>query len=184
MTRAKYILRERIVSLPGAASAVLLFATIAVVLVPPLSAGGFFNSLLERFSDDGGSANARLEMFDLFAQIPLHDLMIGPDLDLVTSLRRVSGLEWGIENPIIKNILYQGVAITLLLVVAVILFLREIVARCRPGVWLPMFAFSIFLMTSETIGGKTTLLAKFAVILLSMYRPSPIKQFGDPASDV
>jgi hypothetical protein len=184
MTRAKYILRERIVSLPGAAAVVLLFATTAIVLVPPLSAGGFFNSLLERFSDDGGSANARLEMFDLFAQIPLHDLMIGPDLDLVTSLRRVSGLEWGIENPIVKNILYQGVAITLLLVVAVVLFLREIVARCGRGVWLPMLAFSIFLMTSETIGGKTTLLAKFAVILLSMYRPSPIEKFGDPASDV
>ena len=182
MTRAKHVLRERIVSLPGAAAVVLLFSAIAVVLVPPLSAGGFFNSLLERFNDDGGSANARLEMFDLFAQIPLHDLIIGPNLDLVNSLRRVSGLEWGIENPIVKNILYQGVAVTLLLVVAVVLFLHEIVGRCQRGIWLPMLAFSIFLMTSETIGGKTTLLAKFAVIVLTMYRPSRTNKFGEPAS--
>jgi hypothetical protein len=181
MTRVKHVLRRR-VSLLGAAAVALLLAAAVVVLVPPLSAGGFFNSLLERFESDGGSANARLEMFDLFAQIPLHELMIGPDLGLINSLRRVSGLEWGIENPVVRTILYQGMFVTLLLIVAVVLFLHEIARRCLRGVWLPMLAFSILLMTAETIGGKTTLLAKFAVILLTMYRPWPVGRAEEPPS--
>jgi hypothetical protein len=45
-----------------------------------------------------------------------------------------------------------------------------------------MLAFSILLMTAETIGGKTTLLAKFAVILLTMYRPWPVRRAEEPAS--
>jgi hypothetical protein len=126
-----------------------------------------------RFESDGGSANARFEMFSLFFQIPIRDLLIGPDLDLIDSLRRVSGLEWGIENPIVKTILYQGVFIALLLTVTVTLFLREIASRCERGVWLPLVAFAILLMTAETIGGKTTMLAKFAVIVLTMYRHLP-----------
>ena len=126
--------------------------------------------LIGRFYSDGGSANARLEMFDLLSQIPLRELVVGPDLSLIDGLRRVSGLEWGIENPVVKTILYHGLFVTTLLATAVVLFLYEIASRCQHGVWLPIVGFSILLMTAETIGGKTTLLAKFAVIALTMYR--------------
>jgi hypothetical protein len=171
LMRTRHLIRAPRVSLLGASGVVLLISLAPIAIIPPLSAGGFFDALLSRFASDGGSANARLEMFDLFSQIPLRDLLIGPDLDFVDGLRRVSGLEWGIENPIVKTMLYQGVFTTILLTTAVALFLREAASRCQRGVWLPLLAFSILLMTAETIGGKTTLLAKFIVIALSMYRP-------------
>jgi len=171
ITRGKYLRRSPRVPLLGAAALVLVISLAPILVIPPLSAGGFFDALLSRFGSDGGSANARLEMFDLFSRIPMRDLLIGPDLDLVDGLRRVSGLEWGIENPIVKTILYQGAFTATLLTVAVVLFLREVAVRCQAGVWLPVLAFSMLLMTAETIGGKTTLLAKFIVIVLSMYRP-------------
>ncbi len=50
-----------------------------------MAASGFFDALLPRFQSDGGSANARVQMFDLFAQLPLRDLMIGPAASLVTN---------------------------------------------------------------------------------------------------
>jgi hypothetical protein len=173
ITRGKHLRRRPRVPLLGAAVLVLIISLAPIVVIPPLSAGGFFDALLSRFGSDGGSANARLEMFDLFSRIPIRDLLIGPDLDLIDGLRRVSGLEWGIENPIVKTVLYQGIFTAILLTTAVVLFLREITERCQSGVWLPVLAFSILLMTAETIGGKTTLLAKFVVIVLSMYRHGP-----------
>jgi hypothetical protein len=177
LMRSRYLIRAPRVSLLAAAGGVLFVSLAPLIVIPPLSAGGFFDALLDRFGSDGGSANARLEMFELFSQIPLRDLLIGPDLDFIDGLRRVSGLEWGIENPIVKTVLYQGVFTTILLTTAVVLFLREAASRCQRGVWLPLLAFSILLMTAETIGGKTTLLAKFIVIALSMYRPE-----ADPPS--
>jgi hypothetical protein len=182
ITRGKHLRRRPRVPLLGVAALVLIIFLAPILVIPPLSAGGFFDALLGRFGSDGGSANARLEMFDLFSRIPMRDLLIGPDLDLIDGLRRVSGLEWGIENPIVKTVLYQGMFTAILLTTAVVLFLREIAGRCQSGVWLPVLAFSILLMTAETIGGKTTVLAKFVVIVLSMYRHRPYQSQSSASS--
>ena len=65
---------------------------------------------------------------------------------------------------------------TVLMTIAVALFLYEIARRCERGVWLPMLACVILLNTSESIGGKTVVLAQFAVIVLAMYRSVPVSQ--------
>jgi hypothetical protein len=153
----------------GAACALPLVAS----AVAALAFGGFFDALLGRFTADGGSANARVAMFDLFSRLPLRDLVLGPDPTLVDSLRRITGLEWGIENPIIRVVLYQGGLMALLLTVAVTLFLCEVGRRCRAGIALPMIAFVILVNTFESLGGKTTLLAKFVLVLVALYRPIP-----------
>lgn len=147
--------------------------TMAPLILAGLWAGGFFDRLVERFVSDGGSANARIEMFALFDRIPLRDLMIGPDAGVVETARRISGLEWGIENPIVRMMLYQGVLMTVLITAAVTAFVVEVVRRCRPGTWLPVLGFVILVNASESLAGKTTLLAKFAILLLALYRPLP-----------
>lgn len=158
----------------------LLAAAAAVFALPlvPLGIGalayfGFFDALLQRFSSDGGSANARVEMFALFGKLPLRQLVFGPDTALVESLRRINGLEWGIENPVIRTLLYQGALMTGLLMIGVTLFLVEVARHCRQGIALPMIAFLMLIMTFESLGGKTTLLSKFAILLLALYRPLP-----------
>lgn len=164
------ILSSGRVPLLGAAAGVFVL-TLAPLAVGGLAVAGFFDALLSRFMADGGSANARVEMLDLVASIPFRELLIGPETALVESLRRVSGLEWGIENPIVRTLVYQGVFMTLLLVVAFTLFMMEIVRQCRPGTALTVAAFVILNNTFEGIGGKTTLLAKFAILVLALYRP-------------
>ena len=136
-----------------------------------LALGGFFDKLALRFVSDGGSAHARLEMLALFERIPLRDLMFGPDTEFVETLRRVSGLEWGIENPVVRMLLYQGAFMTALITLAVVLFVAEIVRRCRPGTVLPVLGFALLVNTSESLASKTTLLAKFAILMLALYRP-------------
>lgn len=161
-------LRHRRVSLPGAAAGIILLS------LTPLALGslfyyGFFDALIGRFVSDGGSANARVEMFELFKHFPLHDLIVGVDVEMLESLRRISGLEWGIENPVIRMTLYQGAFITLLMTVGFGLFMHELSRQCGPGTWLPMMVWLILVNTSESLASKTTLMAKFAVILLCLY---------------
>ena len=98
-------------------------------------------------------------------------MIVGPDIDLIDSLRRISGLEQGIENPVIRMVLYQGAFFTLLLFVGFALFMHEVARHCRPGVWLLMLGWLILLNTSESLASKTTLMTKFVVIALVLYRP-------------
>ncbi|MCJ2038034.1 VpsF family polysaccharide biosynthesis protein [Methylobacterium sp. J-059] len=174
-------LRTGRVPLLGAAIAVLMLTMVPIV-VGGLAVGGFFDALLERFVSDGGSANARVEMLAIFDAIPFRDLLVGPDPSIVDTLRRMYGLEWGIENPIVRSLLYNGVAMTVLLIVAIALFLYEVARQCRHGVFLPILAFVVLINTFESIGGKTTLLAKFALMLLVLYPRRPLSASPSPAS--
>lgn len=159
------------VNLLGAALVIMLAALLPLALA---LAGyyGFFDALLERFVSDSGSANARVEMFDLFRHLELRDLIVGPDVDLLDSMRRISGLEQGIENPVLRLTLYQGAFFTLLIFFGFALFMHEVARRCHPGIWLPMLGWLILLNTSESIASKTTLMTKFVVMALALYRPA------------
>ncbi|TIW17165.1 MAG: hypothetical protein E5V81_20810, partial [Mesorhizobium sp.] len=164
-------LRTGRVNLLGAALVIMLAALLPLAIA---LAGyyGFFDALLQRFVSDSGSANARVEMFDLFRHLELRDLIVGPDVDLLDSMRRIGGLEQGIENPILRLTLYQGAFFTLLIFFGFALFMHEVARRCHPGIWLPMLGWLILLNTSESIASKTTLMTKFVVIALALYRPA------------
>lgn len=174
-------LRGGRVPLLGAALAAFML-TLVPIVVGGMAVGGFFDALLARFVSDGGSANARVEMLTIFDAIPFRDLLVGPDPAVVDTLRRIYGLEWGIENPVVRSLLYNGVAMTALLAVAVALFLYEVARQCRRGVGLPILAFVVLINTFESIGGKTTLLAKFALMLLVLYPRRPVSAAPGPAS--
>jgi hypothetical protein len=171
--RTHHVLRAGRIPILSAAAALILAALLPIAITV-LASGGFFDALLERFiSNDGGSAISRIEMFRIFDNVPLRDLLIGPDLDLIKTERRVNGLELGLENPIITMLLYQGILITVLMAVALTAFLIEIARICGRGIWLPMLAFVILLNSSESISTKTTILTKFAVVMLCLYRARP-----------
>lgn len=154
------------------AAALVFLVTLVPIAVGGLAATGFFDALMARFVSDGGSAAARVGMFSIFDRLTPGDIVVGPDLQLVESLRRIEGLEWGIENPIVHNVLYHGALMTGVEILAIALFLREVAGQCRPGLALPILAFVILVNGFESLGGKTTMLAKFALMLLVLYRPS------------
>jgi hypothetical protein len=157
------------------AAVTLMLAGVVPLAIAVLVQRGFFDALITRFNDDGGSAHARVAMFALFEHVPFRDLLVGPDITSIDSVRRVNGLEWGIENPIVKTLLYQGLLMTILLVVALMLFLRDVARHCAHGVWLPLLTFAILINTSESISGKTSVISKFVIMLLCLYpRPAPI----------
>ena len=164
-------LRSGSVPLLGMAAAVLV-ATITPLVLLGLVAGGFFDAILIRFSNDGGSANARVEMLELVRRIPLRDLIVGPDTAYVESERRIFGLALGIENPIVRSVLYQGAIVTGLLMVALGLFFRELTRDARRSMAMPLLAFLIVINTFESIAGKSTMLASIALMLIVLFRRS------------
>lgn len=160
------------VPLLGAAVACLLLALVPLA-IGALIAGGFFDPLVDRFISDGGSAHSRVEMFAMFKSIPLRGLIFGPDIGLVESQRRIEGLEAGIENPIVSLVLYHGAFLTLLVFIALGLFIYELTRETERGTWLPIVAFLIILNASESIATKTTAISKFVILLLCLYRSRP-----------
>lgn len=165
--------------IPLAAAACACFAlTLVPVAVAVLAAVGFFDTLLARFVSDGGSTQARIDMLAIFDAIPFRDLLLGPDTLQVTTLRRIYGLEWGIENSIISDVLYHGLLVTGVLVLAVGLYLAEIARSCRRGVWLPILTLVILVNTFEGLAGKTTMLAKLALMLIVLFPRAPGRARG------
>ncbi len=163
-------LRAGRLHLLGAALGFLILAFVPAGIAA-LSALGFFDILVARFFSDGGSAEARREMFDLLAMFPAGDLILGPDTELVDSQRRIQGLEWGIENPIIRMLLYQGFFITLALLGCFLLQMRELSKVTEPGLWLPMIIWLVLLNGAESIASKTNLTTKFVLLAVVLYRP-------------
>lgn len=158
------------VSLVSAIWAALLVPVAALVLVA-IGEAGFFDSFTERFASDGGSAQARIGMLQILGDIPLRDLVVGPDSELVDTVRRLRGLEWGIENPVLRMLLYQGAIVTAFMVAGFGLFMTELGSRLRAGSWPVVLFFLLVINSFESLASKTTLLAKFVVMAAAMLAP-------------
>ena len=100
---------------------------------------------------------------------PAHEIFIGASSDVIDSLRTSRGLEQGIENPIVRLLLYQGVVFTSFLIAGFTLFLIEIARRVRPGYGMAMIFFLVIISSYESIANKTIGLAQFVVLLLVMF---------------
>lgn len=161
--------------LRGARMSLLGFAAIAMLL-PVLAVGiglgahgGFFDVMLDRFADDGGSAKTRIEMFEIFNRLPAREIMMGASSEMIDAIRLSMGLEWGIENPIVRLVLYQGVVFAAFLFAGLALFLVEIARRLRPGYALAMIFFVVVANSYESIANKSLVLAQATVLLLAMF---------------
>lgn len=164
-------------ALRGGALSLPILATIAFLApVLAIAAGllanqGFFDVVLDRFTDDGGSAQTRVAMFEIFDQLSLRDIFVGANPDLIDAMRRSRGLEWGIENPVVRLVLYQGLAFTVFLIAGFACFLVEIGRRLRAGAAIPFIYFLVVANSYESISNKTIMLAQFVVLMLVMFDP-------------
>ena len=145
----------------------------ALIGLATLAAGAdlgtsFFDRTLERFSSDAGSANARFTMLELFGPLSWSDIMLGPNQEVVATLQRMYGLEFGIESSEIGLALTYGVLVTSFLVIGVIAFSRSVVRVSGRGSLLVLIPFYISISGTASLSGKTTSLA-MAVALIMVF---------------
>jgi len=130
---------------------------------------GLADRLLMRFVDDNGSAATRVIMFDMLGPFSYSELLVGPDIEQVESLRRHFGLEQGVENPFIRMILYQGALIMLAVLASLVWFFRELLRGRGFGLIGPVAAMAILLNASESIAVKTNFLDKLVMMFVCMF---------------
>ncbi len=163
-------LRRGRVSLLGAAAAAA-GAPLVALAVMGVVASGLADPLLMRFVDDSGSAQARVIMFDMLSPFSLPQLLLGPDIAEVESLRRHFGLEQGVENPFIRMTLYQGGLVMAVVFASLVWFLRELLRGRGLRVIGPVVAVAVLLNASESISVKTDILAKLVLIFVCLFPP-------------
>ena len=161
-------MRRRRVSLLGAAAAVGAAPLIGIGVLIAF-ASGLADPLLMRFVDDSGSAATRVIMFDMLSPFSLGQLIVGPDLGEVESLRRHFGLEQGVENPFIRMILYQGGFIMVAVFSSLVWFFRELLRSRGFRVIAPLIATAVLLNASESIAVKTNFLDKLVLIFVCLF---------------
>lgn len=179
--RLLHALRGGTISLPVLAT-IAFMTPIFAIAVGLLANQGFFSIMLDRFSDDGGSAQSRVAMFEIFDQLSLRDIFVGANADLIDAMRRSRGLEWGIENPVVRLVLYQGLAFTTFLIAGFACFLIEVGRRLRPGAAIPFIFFLIVANSYESLSNKTIILGHFVVLMLVMFAPRRADRGGTMAS--
>ena len=163
-------LRRGRMSLLGAAAAAAAIPLVGGAVIAAL-ASGLADRLLMRFADDSGSAATRVIMFDMLKPFSLGELMMGPDIEFVETLRRRYGLEQGIENPFIHMTLYQG-AITMGIVFATLVwFFRELLRGRGLRVLGPVVAMAVLLNASESVASKTNFLGKLVLMFVCLLPP-------------
>lgn len=170
-------LRQVIGFLAGRRISLLAAALIAIVVplglagLALLAQSGFFDRLLERFADDNGSANTRIIMVQMLGQIPLLDLLLGPDPAWISSLQRLNGIELGLESFWLATILQYGLIVSLIFFAGLFAFCRDLVAASRRGSVFVLVFFFIIATTSVSISAKTTVFGMIVAIMLILLRP-------------
>ena len=128
---------------------------------------GFFDRLIERFSEDKGSTSARIAMLQLFNYIPLSDVLFGPDPDLIETLKGVEGVEAGIESMWIAFILSYGLVMSSLFFMGLFAFCFSIYKRTKPFTFYVFLFFFIVASTSVSLSAKTPTFGMVIVMLFA-----------------
>jgi hypothetical protein len=152
----------------------LIVIPVLAVTVIGLEEAGFFDQFLSRFVDDNGSAETRVEMFALFQHLSWYELLFVPDPGQIETLKRIYGLDFGIESFWVSFVLNYGIIPGLAFFAALFLFCRDVVRAIRPGgVWVFVFFFLVA-STSVSLSSKSTVFAELLLLMLVMLRrPQP-----------
>ncbi len=156
------------ISLLGAATFCAALPLLALTVMAAL-ASGIADTLLMRFVDDSGSAATRVIMFEMLKPFTIPELIVGPDIEQVESLRRHFGLEQGVENPFVRMTLYQGGFVMALVFGSLVWFFRELLRGRGLRVIGPAVAMAVLLNASESISVKTNFLDKLVLIFVCLF---------------
>jgi hypothetical protein len=146
-----------------------LVAPVVLVGVIGAAYAGLFDSLIDRFVDDNGSAQARVIVLQLFDIFDFNDLLLGPPPDLINSALKSFGIEIGIESTWLALIFQYGLLMTGFFVAGLFCLFWEFWRRSRSGASL-LFLYFLFIISSATgLASKTMVFAQFAILLLFLF---------------
>ncbi len=158
-----------------AVALVFLMAPLAVAAIAGAFMAGFFDQFILRFSDDLGSAKARVIMLSFFQIVPTWDIIIGPDPAYMSSLQSLEGIEFGIESFWVGFIFAHGAIMATLFFIGLGAFCWQLVRKTRPETTMLLIFFFLVASTSVSLSVKTLSFAMFVSLAMVMLRADPPK---------
>jgi hypothetical protein len=143
---------------------------VGIAVVAVLASIGAFDPLLDRFTEDGGSARSRWLMVPLLLSFDWGDLLWGAQSDYVRSQIYSFGLEWGVENPFIQMSVFQGVVVASMIMLGILLLIWEAYRRMT---WKAMFPIAVYFFLCSTFGsfaGRFFTFAIFLIVVATLFR--------------
>lgn len=141
----------------------------ASVALIAIAYAGYFDPLIERFTDDRGSAQARIVALQLFDAFSLADILLGPDPERLASLQSTLGIEYGIENGWLGLVFQYGALMAGLFTAAILALLWEFWRRAKSYASIIVACFLVELSSSASISVKSFVFNQFAILLLVVF---------------
>lgn len=151
-----------------------------VVALPAIGAAvagivlsGAIDKILERFTDDAGSADARLVLFELFDMFSLQDILFGPDPERLAWAQWLLGIPYGIENSWLGLVFQYGALVAGILIAGIFCLWADIFARTGWRAAACFVLLFVLVTSAASLSVKSIQLTQFAIIVLALFdRPS------------
>ncbi|WP_237155596.1 VpsF family polysaccharide biosynthesis protein [Oryzibacter oryziterrae] len=168
------LLMGRRFSLEAGIAAVVVLTASAIILPYALDAG-FFDKFLGRFVDDSGSANTRLAMLSVFRELPLSEVLIAPNREIIHDTQLKLGLAIAIESAVIGSIATYGGLVAGLLFLGVGAYLYEFVRRFGRRALPPLAAYAVIAASATSFATKSTEIGLLTLLLFIQFETSPTR---------
>ncbi len=146
-----------------------MFILSAAVLL--LYQHGTFGNMVNRFSSDKGSANARFASLRLLGLLDWKELAFGTDQTRGSSLQTIMGLQYGIESFWIACIVQYGVVFTAIITFGMGAFFVELLRRSDRAAGIAILFLFVDASSSVSFSAKNiTLAALIALIVVLLPR--------------
>lgn len=161
--------------LRDAVIAIALLTAFAVFAVVVIDAGGA-DRLVDRFTNDSGSAGTRVSMLRIFGDLTPEQFLLGPDPAQIAQAQRDYGIKIGIESSEVAFVAFYGLAVTVVFLAALGAYLAELVRATSWSTLWPTLFFVIVMSASTGLSSKSTILGTFTVMMLVMMPRTPPAQ--------
>ena len=145
---------------------------LGIAVIATLASLGAFDSFLERFSEDGGSARSRVLMVPLLMSFNWADFLWGASTDYAHAQIYSFGLEWGVENPFLQMSVYQGVVIASLIMAGFLFMLYDNWKRIEHRAIYPIIVYMMLCNTFGSFAGRFINFAMFIIVVTTLFRRS------------
>ncbi|MDE2364039.1 MAG: VpsF family polysaccharide biosynthesis protein [Hyphomicrobiales bacterium] len=151
-----------------AAGLALTAAPVVLALAALAYRAGYLDEIVSRFTNDKGSTQARVVLYDLFDYFSIEDLLFGPDPQQLATAQNTLGIEYGVENSWIGFLFQYGALMTGAFVAGFLALYLEIWRRAAAGRLALTLMFFVEVTSAAAISVKSFEFNHFVVIVLAL----------------
>lgn len=134
---------------------------------------GILDQLIDRFANDGGSADARYVLFDMLKNIGVDELLFGIEPAKLRSMQWTEGTEYGIESFWFGFLFDYGLILSGFFFIGLAMFWLNLLQLKGRNGWIIMAYFIVVKSSAASLSVKTLTFAVFVALFLIVFDNPP-----------